>query len=133
MAEEGLSKTTFQPTAGKIDLAQQPGPTMRFTFQKICPHWNPVRCGKGPYYVYILTIDAMEGTAKKHVPFETNGDVWWCDVPVQDLGRPGHKVHIWAVNSFDNKDGRGLTVEEFKRRQNRVARGYGFVCTWEIA
>lgn len=133
VAEEGLSAPSFKPTNGKIYLNQLSGPTTRFSFQKICPHWDPVRCGKGPYYLYIMKLDGLDGTKRNHVPFETNGEVWWCDVPVQDLGQPGMKAHIWAVRSFDGGDGRGLTIQRHREKKGRCAIGFGFVCTWEIA
>lgn len=132
VAEEGLSSKTFQPVSGKIALAQQ-GPTVRFAFQKICPHWDPVRCGKGPYYLYVLHLEGLDGTQRNHVPFETNGDVWWCDVPARDLGRPGQKAQIYTVTKFDNKDGRGLTIEEYRRKKGRVGYSFGGVCKWEVA
>lgn len=133
VAEEGMDKTTFKPTSGKIYLSQQPGPTVRFSFQKVCPHWDPVRCGKGPYHLYILHLEALDGTQRNHIPFETNGDVWWCDVPIQDLGRPGMKAQIFAVTQFDGGDGRGLTIHRYRERKGRCAFAFGGVCMWEIA
>ncbi|CAK3864078.1 Kyphoscoliosis peptidase [Lecanosticta acicola] len=133
VAEEGLDKTTFQPASGKIALSQQPGPTVRFAFQKICPHWDPVRCGQGPQYLYILHCDGLDGTPRNHIPFETNGDVWWCDVPVQDLGRPGQKVEIFVVKTFGDDDGRGLTIQSYRQQKGRVGYSFGGVCKWAIA
>ncbi|KAF7186589.1 Kyphoscoliosis peptidase [Pseudocercospora fuligena] len=133
VAEEGFDKTSFQPNAGKIVLSQQPGPTVRFSFQKICPHWDPDRNGKGPHYLYALAIEALEKDPRNHIPFETNGDVWWCDVPVRDLGKPGQKVTIMAFTSFGGKDGRGLTVQEYKRMKGKTGWGGGFMAAWEIA
>lgn len=132
VAEEGLSNTSFQPVSGKIAIAQQ-GPTVRFAFQKICPHWDSVRNGKGPYYLYVLLLESLEGNPRNYIPFETNGDVWWCDIPARDLGRPGQKAQIYTVTSFDGKDGRGLTIDEYRRRKGRVGFGFGGVCKWEVA
>ncbi|KAK3721501.1 hypothetical protein LTR37_003057 [Vermiconidia calcicola] len=133
VASEGLSATTFKPPNGNIVLAQQPGPSVRFSFQKKCPHWDPVRCGKGPYYLYVLALDGLNGTQRNHVPFETNGDVWWCDVPVHDLGRPGMKAMIYTVTSFDGGDGRGLTIQRYREKKGTVGWAFGGVCKWEIA
>ena len=133
VAEEGLSAPSFKPTNGKIHINQLPGPTIRFSFQKICPHWDPVRNGKGPYYLYVLAFDALEGTPKNHMPFETNGEVWWCDVPVQNLGRPGMKVHMNVMTKFDGQDGRGLTIQRFRERMGRCGWAGGGVCKWEVA
>ena len=133
VAEEGLSAPSFQPTSGQIHLNQLPGPTVRFAFQKVCPHWDPLRNGKGPYYLYVLAFDNLEGTGKNHVPFDTNGEVWWCDVPVSHLGRPGMKVHLNAMTKFDGQDGRGLTIQRYRERMGRCGWAGGGVCKWEVA
>jgi len=130
--EEGLSEGSFRPTANPIVLSQQ-GPTTRFMFQKICPHWDPVRNGRGQYYLYILNLEALEGTDRNGIPFQQGDGVWWCDVPTSDLGRPGQKVQIYTVTKFDNRDGRGLALQEYTQRKNRVGRSYGGVAKWEIA
>jgi transglutaminase-like putative cysteine protease len=131
--EEGLSEGSFQPKANPIILSQQ-GPTTRFMFQKICPHWNPVRNGSGQYYIYILNLDAMEQDRSRNgIPFQQANGVWWCDVPTADLGRPGQKAHICAVTEFDGRDGRGLTLQEFRERKNMVGQSFGGVAQWEIA
>jgi len=49
-----------------------------------------------------------------------------------ELGAPGQKVTAFAVTSFDGRDGRGVGVEEFKRRKGRVAMGFGSVAMWEL-
>ncbi len=130
---EGLSSKTFQPVSNPIVPAQHPGPIVRFSFQKKCPHWDPIRCGKGPYYVYVLILDALEGTGKNNIPFETNGDVWWCDVPVADLSHAGQEAKVFAITSFGGKDGRGLTVREYKEKKGRAGFAMGGVCKWQIA
>lgn len=129
--EEGLNTKSFKPVANPIILAQQ-GPTVRFSFQKICPHWDPVKIGKGPYLLYILHLDGLDKNPKQNVPFQTNGDVWWCDADVRDLGRPGQKAHVWVVSSFNGREPpRGLTAQEFKTQMRSCS--FGFVMTWEIA
>jgi hypothetical protein len=132
MEEEGLTRTSFKPVANPIVLSQQ-GPTVRFSFQKICQHWDPVRNGKGPWYVYILSIDGMADKTRQRPPFEHRDGIWWCDVPVHDLGRPGQKVHVYAVTKFDGKDGRGLSVQEYKAKMGRCGMSFGGVAMWELA
>ena len=133
VAEEGLSAPSFKPATGKIQLNQLHGPTVRFSFQKVCPHWDPVRNGKGPYYIYVLAFEALEERKDNHVPFETNGDVWWCDVPVSNLGRPGMKVHCNVLTKFDGQDGRGLTIQRYRERKGMAGWAGGGVCNWEVA
>lgn len=132
VAEEGMWEPSFRPVNNPIVLSQQ-GPTVRFSFQKICPHWDPIRCGKGPYYLYVLHLEGLDGTQRNHIPFENRDGVWWCDVPVGDLGRPGQKAQIYTVTSFDGQDGRGLTIQQYRQKKGRVGMGFGGVGQWEIA
>ncbi|KAK0267889.1 hypothetical protein LTR91_002212 [Friedmanniomyces endolithicus] len=129
---EGISETSFQPAQNPIVLAQQ-GPTVRFSFQKVCPHWDPLRNGKGPYVLYTLGMDGLEGTERNHVPFETNGEVWWCDVDVRDLGRAGQSVSVMAVTDWRGKEGRGLSIREYREWKGKVAMAWGFVAKWDLA
>lgn len=132
ISSEGLTSKSFQPIANPILPSQQPGPTIRFSFQKKCPHWDPVRCGKGAYYLYVLHLTALDGTQRNHIPFETNGEVWWCDVPVRDLGGPGNKAQIYTVTNFDGSEGRGLTIQRYRERKGRCGMAFGGVCKWDI-
>lgn len=132
--EEGFDKRTVTPKTTKISPRDQPGPTIRFSWQKACPHWDPLRHGRGPYYIYALALPETSGAKQKHIPFETNGDVWWCDVPVADLGNtPGSAVNINAMTQWDGKDGRGLSIEQFRRQTGRVGWAGSGVARWEIA
>jgi hypothetical protein len=81
----------------------------------------------------MLNLDALEGTDRNGIPFQQGDGVWWCDVPTADLGRPGQKAHVYTVTKFDNRDGRGLTLQEYEQRKNRVGREFGGVAEWELA
>ena len=130
---EGISEISFRPVQNPIVLSQQ-GPTVRFSFQKVCPHWDPVRNGKGGFLLYDLAIENLEGTPKNHMPFETNGDVWWCDVPTRDLGRPGQSVSLYAVTSWRGGNGRGLTAREYNEtRHKHASYSWGGVAKWDLA
>lgn len=132
-AAEGLSKSSMKPSVDKIDLSQQ-GPTVRFSFQKICPHWDPIKNGKGPPYMYVLLIDAQEKKGENNLPpFQTNGEVWWCDVPTHHLGHSGQKIMLIALTTFDGKDGRGLTMQEYQRRKGRCGWASAGIAKWEVA
>ncbi|KAK5698634.1 hypothetical protein LTR97_006281 [Elasticomyces elasticus] len=131
LRSEGINETTFQPKQNPIVLAQQ-GPTVRFSFQKVCPHWDPVRSGKGPYVLYTLVVAGLEDKPKNHIPFETNGNVWWCDVSTHLLGQVGQSVKVYAVTSFRGKDGRGLTVQEYNESKNNCAIAWGGVAEWKV-
>ncbi|KAK4888271.1 hypothetical protein LTR27_012814 [Elasticomyces elasticus] len=128
---EGISEASFQPKQNPIVLAQQ-GPTVRFSFQKICPHWDPLRNGKGPYVLYTLVLAGLEDKPRNHVPFETNGDVWWCDVPARNLGQAGQVVKIYAVRNFQGKDGRRLTIREYNESKQNCAIAWAGVAEWKV-
>ncbi|KAI6805818.1 hypothetical protein KC342_g19026, partial [Hortaea werneckii] len=95
-APEGVDESSFLPRENPIRVpsAQQQygqagdgggggGEGMtRFSFQQVCPHWDPLRNGRGPFYLYALQLP---GEGKKMLPFESKGGVWWCDVHRQDL------------------------------------------------
>lgn len=131
--EEGLAKTSFRPVDGKINLAQQ-GPTVRFSFQKICQHWDPIRNGPGAPYLFVLLIDAQEKKGENNLPpFNTNGEVWWCDVPTHHLGHSGQKVMLIALTKFDGRDGRGLSMEDYMRKKGRAGWASAGIASWEIA
>lgn len=126
--EEGLAPPSFTPSLNPIVRAAQ-GPTTRFMFQKICPHWDPVRCGNGQYYLYVLHLKGLDGTDRNHIPFQQGDGVWWCDVPTAELGS---EANIYSVTSFDGRDGRGLTLQEYKQRKGRVGMQFGGVAKWDV-
>jgi hypothetical protein len=126
--EEGLAPPSFAPLTNPIVRAHQ-GPSTRFMFQKVCPHWDPVRCGRGQYYLYVLHLKGLDGTDRNHIPFEQGDGVWWCDVPTADLG---DGANIYSVTNFDGRDGRGLTLQEYRQRKGRVGMSFGGVAAWNV-
>jgi transglutaminase-like putative cysteine protease len=126
--DEGLAPPSFAPLTNPIVRAHQ-GPTTRFMFQKVCPHWDPVRCGRGQYYLYVLHLKGLDGTDRNHIPFEQGDGVWWCDVPTADLGAG---ANIYSVTTFDGRDGRGLTLQEYKQKKGRVGMMFGGVAAWDV-
>ncbi|MCJ1430141.1 hypothetical protein MMC29_008056, partial [Sticta canariensis] len=118
---EGLSDTKFLPQYLKIPVApsKHSGPTVRFQFERICEHWDPIRNGPGKPYVFILGIHGVDGRADDNVPFETNGFCWWVDVPPQKLGAPGQKIMISTITTMGGGSGRGLSVDEYRLAKGR--------------
>ncbi|KAF2746211.1 hypothetical protein M011DRAFT_495048 [Sporormia fimetaria CBS 119925] len=129
--EHGLGERTFQPAAKRIKVHHdaQDAPVVRFQFATVCPHWDHERNGKGKPYLMVLRTGGKDGREGDWVPFQTDGRVWWLDVNRVDLGTSGQKVSVFAVTSFDGKDGRGLRVEEYKEKQGRVAMSWNGVCS----
>lgn len=131
--DHGLGERTFQPTAKHIKAYDpQNGPVIRFQFASMCVHWDNEKHGKGKPYVMVLHVGGRDGRESDWLPFQTDGKVWWLDVNRADLGAPGQKVSVYAVTSFDGKDGRGVSYSEYKSKKGRVGMGFGGVCMWEL-
>lgn len=130
--DHGINRRTFQPAMKHVKVHDPHDPVIRFQFAVSCPHWDHERHGKGKPYVMTLNIGGRDGRKTQHIPFNTDGKSWWVDVNRIDLGAPGQKITVCAITSFDNKDGRGLTVQQYKAKQGRVASGWGSVCCWEL-
>ena len=132
--EEGLAETKFVPANLKISTkaSAHPGPTVRFQFERVCEHWDPVRNGPGKPYTFILNIHGKDGREKDYVPFETNGFFWWVDVPPQKLGAPGQTVSLYTVETVSGQTARGLTTDEYRVVKGRKAMGFGGVAAWEL-
>ena len=130
---EGVRRPSFEPRRRRIDVANAAEhDVLRFRFGKVCPHWTYERNGKGLPYVFVLKAPGMGGAMRDFVAFETNGLDWWVDVPTRRLGRPGEHVEVFAVTSWDGKDGRGVSVAEFKRRQGTVGMGWGALAKYDL-
>lgn len=131
---EGLAETKFLPKYLKIPVSasKHQGPTVRFQFERVCEHWDPVRHGKGKPYVFILKIHGVDGREDGYIPFETNGTFWWADVPPMQLGAPGQTITLYTVETVSGADARGLSVEEYKLAKGRKAMGFGGVAAWEL-
>lgn len=137
----GLSDKSFEPKAMKVAVNDAAaGPTVRFMFRKICPHWRleDKLPGNHKPYLFLLKLHGRGGNDEEWVPFETNtdrgGDAWWCDVPREKLGRPGQELMCYAQTTYlDGRDGRGLTIAEYKRtRPQWRSWGWGGVANWTL-
>jgi hypothetical protein len=74
-------------------------------------------------------LKGLDGTDRNHIPFEQGDGVWWCDVPTADLGAG---ANIYSVTEFDGRDGRGLTVQEYRQKKGRVGMRFGGVAAWDV-
>lgn len=131
---EGFSDTKFLPVSRTIPVApsKHSGPTVRFQFERICEHWDPIKHGPGKPYIFILGIHGVDGREDDYVPFETNGFCWWADVPPQKLGAPGQGVTIYSVVTIGGGSGRGLSLDEYRLSKGRTAWSGEGVATWEL-
>ena len=131
---EGLAETKFLPKYLKVPItpSKHSSPTVRFQFEKVCEHWDPVRHGPGKPYVYILQIHGQDGRQGDYVPFQTNGAVWWADVPPLSLGAPGQTIMLYTVATVQEADARGWTVEQYLAAKGRKAMSFSGVAAWEL-
>lgn len=132
--KEGILETSFMPKYLKLPIspAAHAGPTVRFQFSRVCPHWDPMRNGEGKPYVFILAIHGIDGREDDYVPFETNGSFWWADVEPKRLGCRGQTVSLYAVTTVSGNSGRGLDVDEYRQMKGRKAMGFAGAAAWEL-
>ena len=127
--ENQISETTFAPKLKHIDVSSAPVPTTRFSFALPCPHYTPP---PKPHVFFMEVHNSRKNGGDDRRVFNTNGRVWWVDVPTQELGKKGGNVQICALTSLDGRDGRGVTKEEFERAIGRKAMEFGFLAQWEL-
>lgn len=131
--DHGLGVRTFQPAMRHLKVHDpHDAPVVRFQFATVCPHWNHERNGKGKPYIFTLHVGGRDGRNSQHLPFNTDGKVWWLDVNRIELGCMGQKVSLMAVIEFDGRDGRGLTMSQYKARVGRCAMKWSSVAMWEL-
>ncbi|KAI9711773.1 MAG: hypothetical protein M1820_001918 [Bogoriella megaspora] len=131
--EEGIKRTSFEPKGRTIDVSNaREGEMMRFRFGKVCAHWTYEKNGKGPSYVFVLKAPGMGTNFKDIIPFETNGLDWWVDVPTKRLGRPGEQVRVFATTTWDGRDGRGVSLRDFKAKLGRCGMSWAGMVTYDL-
>lgn len=134
--KHGIGERTFEPRLKHIRVRDATGPdTIRFTFAAVCQHYDLLRCTGDRPCVMLLKVGGRDGRKDDLIPFECTGvvgSVWWVDVRRDELGAPGQTVSIFAVTSFDNGDGRGVSVDEFKRKKGRVAMGFAGIAAYDL-
>lgn len=131
---EGLAETKILPKYLRVPVtpSKHPGPTVRFQFEKVCQHWDPVRHGAGKPYVYILQVHGLDGRDGDYIPFQTNGAVWWADIPPQSLGAPGQTITLYTVDTVQGANARGWTVDQYQAAKGRKAMSFNGVAAWEL-
>ncbi|KAI9667306.1 MAG: hypothetical protein M1821_000121 [Bathelium mastoideum] len=132
---EGLRRASIEPCTRDIPASRAMScHHTRFRFGMVCPHWTAARNGPGPAYVFVLKAPGLGDPSKMRdfMALDTDGRQWWAEVQTQRLGKPGDSVELFAVTSWDGRDGRGVSVEEFRRRQGTVGMGWGALARWEL-
>lgn len=134
--EEGISKSKFLPEYLKLPVRstqhRDASHMIRFLFERLCEHWDPIRNGLGKPYIYILCIHGLDGRGDDSLPFETDGRRWWLDVQMTQLGAPGQTITIYAISTFGNESGRGLSLEEYRQYKGRKGWSGNALAAWEL-
>ncbi|KAF2689240.1 hypothetical protein K458DRAFT_413535 [Lentithecium fluviatile CBS 122367] len=131
-SDEGIRVRSIQPPMKHIKVRDPQEPVVRFQFSAVCQHWDNERHGAGKPYLLTLSVGGQNGRDSHHIPFNTDGKVWWLDVNRFELGAPGQKINVCAVTKFDGRDGRGLTLDQWKAKQGRVGQSWSYFCMWEL-
>jgi hypothetical protein len=139
-SDEGWAVRSLLPRTKKIATNNKGGSSevVRFSFTKVCAHWDGERNGKGRAYQPMLEVQGRRGMDKQQLPLAHDGFTYWIDVPVQQLGTPGQKVSLMYLSSMDNKDARGVSMDDFGgsdgfvQALNRKARGWQGLAVWEL-
>ncbi|KAL1861423.1 hypothetical protein VTK73DRAFT_7115 [Phialemonium thermophilum] len=130
--EEGLNEFTFSPREKHISVRGGRDEVVRFQFSKICEHWDPERNGKGKQYLFMMKINGLDGRKDDLVPLDHDGFWWWVDIPARDLGAPGQKISLFALDTLDGQPARGVTKEEFLRKKGRCGMSWIGIAAWEL-
>ncbi|KAL9036485.1 MAG: hypothetical protein Q9180_004275 [Flavoplaca navasiana] len=129
--KEGVAETKVLPSNYQIPLSANS--TIRFQFEKVCAHWDPIRNGPGRPYPYIMRIhNADSRGGEEFRVFDTNGSVWWLDVETRLLGMKGQRVGIFTVQELGGEDARGMSVDECRRAMGRKGWSGGALAAWEL-
>jgi len=131
ITECGLSDAQILPKKKLINVRGR-NEVVRFQFQKLCEHWDNARHGKGRPYVLVLLVQGVDGRKQDYLPFNTNGSFWWVDAPVRELGAPGQTVSAFRVKTLGPRDGRGVSVAEYKAAKGKQGMSFGGVAMWEL-
>ena len=128
-SDEGFSPSSLVPAQLHISPHSSGGPTTRFQFQRLCPHWDPIRNGAGKAYVYILSIGSGD---PEPIPFENDGHFWWVDVPISKLGREGDEIVLCAVDTVSGVSARGMSKSEWVGARGRKGMSWKYCARWVV-
>jgi hypothetical protein len=113
--QHGFDEKSFSPKWMDVKINDENGgPTVRFQWNKICPHYDISKHGK-PYLFFIKLKRADDEDDWK--VFKTDGYYWWLDVNRRDLGKPGDDLFIGYMQTYNttNIDGRGITEDQLMK------------------
>ena len=130
LEEHGIKKPSFQPQAKLVRRDPNLGPTVRFSFNKVCQHWTTEKAGFGQPYLLVLVYGGDQN--EKKVPLNQDGFFWWLDVDRNALGPSGSPVKVLSISQFSGNDGKGLTAQEFTAKIGRCGWGANGLAEWTV-
>jgi len=128
--KHGIDQKSFLPGLKEIQVSS-PG-TTRFQFAKVCPHWDFERNGTGKPYCLAVKLAGEHPYAEDLVAMERDEMYWWVDIPTGQLGPRGEDVHVYAVETMNGQDARGMTKREFLDRRKKCGMSFAFVAQWKL-
>lgn len=126
----GVDKNSFLPAVKDIEVTA--GGSTRFQFAKLCSHWDFERHGKGKPYCMAIKIGGEHAYAEDLVVMERDEMYWWVDIPNRQLGSPGETVSVYAIETMNGEDARGMTKREFLERRKTSGMSFGGVAEWDL-
>ncbi|KAI5201742.1 hypothetical protein E4T38_05982 [Aureobasidium subglaciale] len=128
--DEGIDEHSVSPRVKQISI-HDPQPYIRFQFNKVCPHWDNARNGKGKHYLYLIFLPESNGRPAREVPLQTNRYFWYADVLVSELGNPGQEIKLGTVTTWKGRDGRGMVPSDYNK-EGGFSGSYAFAAKWEL-
>lgn len=121
-ATQDCHKLSFDPyTVQPAEKYIQSGQWVYFQVSKLCQHMSRAQQDNWVYF-----ISLPDGT---RIPLELNEEGAWCANVFIPKG-PG-PVHMCSVTTFDNREAKGLSVDEFQRGIGRKAMSFSVILLWQ--
>jgi hypothetical protein len=134
-AREGIDVSSLAPLDGDIPVSHGSViSVVRFQFSLVCAHWTAEKNGDrgGAQVLFLLSINGRDGRSEDQLPMQTDGFCWWLNVPGAELGCSGQTVSIVALDTFDGRDARGVSVNEFLSQKGRVGMSWTGIAKWNL-
>ncbi len=128
---EGISQETAAPQHRRVPVHS--GEVVRFQFGKFCEHWTYEKHGGGKTpYLLMIKIYGLDGRKEDLVPMDYDGFWWWCDIAARDLGAPGQSIYCYALDTFNGRNARGVSKEEFLSKNGKCGMSMVGIASWEL-
>lgn len=121
--DQGINPVTLEPASRQLHGTG----AVRFLASKVCPHWNDHHSAR----LMLLIVHDQQGEMDALVP-ESDGYWWWWDVAVAACGRPGERVMLVVLDTFDGRDASNVNGAMFLTGKGRKGYSYKALAAWDI-